>query len=355
MSAEPGGSVEIGSMTITSTTTDADGILNDFHDGKPPEPDASEATAVLGKRGAEAAAEKRKAEAKEAKKQAKAAVAEDQVDPADPEAEPADEKGKEKKGNPRHDAHARVVQATQEAAEAKRTAETERRRAEAFERRLEELERGRRTPEQRQQPQAQPDGKPRQEDYENWGDFLDARDAYAEKQREAKQAQERQVYEDRQAEREYIQPYLKSISEYAKAQGQDWKQFFDGISEEVREIKPTFKGGPPNGSTWIADYLIANAEQAPALMLHFTEHSDEFQRIAALSSPWHTSRELAKLETSLGVATTAPNPKPTVSKAPPPVRPVTGAPVTDSKDLTDDAPLSAFIASHGQRELSSRR
>jgi len=59
----------------------------------------------------------------------------------------------------------------------------------------------------------------------------------------------------------------------------------------------------------------------------FSEHKDEYQRIAALQTPREITREVAKIEGMLTAPAGTPV-KPSVSKAPPPVRPVTGAPHT---------------------------
>jgi hypothetical protein len=62
-------------------------------------------------------------------------------------------------------------------------------------------------------------------------------------------------------------------------------------------------------------------------MLHFTEHPEDLQRIAALSTPRAVSREMAKLEARLEAATSGNSSKrEDVSRAAPPVKPVTGKP-----------------------------
>jgi hypothetical protein len=64
-------------------------------------------------------------------------------------------------------------------------------------------------------------------------------------------------------------------------------------------------------------------------MLYLEEHPDALQRIAALSNPRAVSREMAKLEARLESAAAGTRAKPDkeeVSKAAPPVTPVTGTP-----------------------------
>ena len=83
-------------------------------------------------------------------------------------------------------------------------------------------------------------------------------------------------------------------------------------------------------------------------MRYFEEHGDEFQRIAALTNPRAVSREMAKIEARLESATAGDSTKrdEDVSRAAPPVRPVTGKPyVTESGEwkpgmtLDDYAPI----------------
>lgn len=315
-------SVEHGGFTVTSNTATAEemtgalearktektgGDVQETHTDANGEPDLSHAASELGKKGAAAAAEKRAADAKEAVKAEKAARE------AKEEPEAAEDK---RKGNPRHDPQARVAQATREAKEAKE--EAARLRAE-----LERRERAREIEAPPTPPkQAKPEGAPKADDFETYEEFLDARDEYREKQREEKYAQREQEHNRAQRLDGYVQRYQESVKEAAKADPEFWNK----ISEDVHKLLPTFRGGPPNGGTWIADEIVDNAEQAPALLLHLSEHLEDFQRIAALQTPRQVTRAMASLVTRLDVEATATNSKQSVSKAQPPVRPVTGAP-----------------------------
>jgi len=108
----------------------------------------------------------------------------------------------------------------------------------------------------------------------------------------------------------------------------------DRYSEEVLSLETDFQREardprePSSAPNWIANELVFSPEHAPALMLHFTEHPEELQRIAALSTPRAVSREMAKLEARLEAATAGDSARrdDDVSRAAPPVRPVTGKP-----------------------------
>jgi hypothetical protein len=95
------------------------------------------------------------------------------------------------------------------------------------------------------------------------------------------------------------------------------------------------KGQAPTAPNWLADEFILSPEQAPALMLHLTEHPEEFQRLVALPTRREVTREVTRLAARLEAATAGASPEPEkqVSKAAPPVRPVTGAPyIADAEE-----------------------
>jgi len=345
MSSDPStiATVEHGGFTVSSNTSTAEemtgileardtqktgGDVQETHTDENGEPDLSHAASELGKRGAEAAAAKRAAEAKEAAKEEK----------ADKDAEKAPSEAEDKrKGNPRHDPQARVAQATREAAEARREAAAAREEAAKARAELEHARSARQIEAPPKPPKESADpGAPKVEDFEDYAEFTRATARY-EYQAEAKRAQEAQRSHQRSQQMgEYENRYKASVVKAKEADPDFWSK----IGDHVAVLYPTFKllqmaergeishDDPRFGDprTYIADEIVDNVDDAPALMVYLSEHKDEFQRIAALRSPRAITREMAKLVTSLGVETTATNPKPSVSKAPPPVRPVTGAP-----------------------------
>lgn len=317
---------------------------------------ASDAASQLGKRGAEARAKARESEPEEpAEKTAKpikpippkrdGAAAEPEPEPveaAEPEETP-EEPPKDKRGNPRHDPNARIREATREAAEAKRQRDEAMRRAEAFEARLAALERGERPRPQREaQPQPRSEGKPVAADFDDYDAYLDARDDYNRRQWESGIVQRAQEQAQQHAQTQHLEQAAGRFREAAKA-------VVGQISEEVGQLRTSFQlapGEPETAENWIANELVFSPEQAPALMLHFTEHPEDLQRIAALSNPRAVSREMAKLEARLDAATTAPAPsdkREVVSRATPPVRPVTGTPyVTEQSGYREGMSLDEY-------------
>ena len=296
-------------------------------DKKAEKPDISKSAAELGHLGGKAAAEKRAADAKEAEKAEKLAAKADD-DKADEGALVADGEGKEEKlGKPRHDPKARMLEATRKESEAKKAlaaerAERERDRAEMQRLRAEfdALKRGERI-EDKPKPKIFDPSKPMPEDYAEYEDYLDARDQWNRMRwtDDNRKRHEASAREQRMAET--VNTFASKVKE-ADVAGK--------LSEEVLALQPTFtldEGQEPDGSNYIANELVASPETAPALLLYFSEHPDELQRVAALPTPRLVSRALGNIETRLEAATTGPDSeRKTVSKAAPPMKPVSGAP-----------------------------
>ncbi len=346
MSAEPTiTTVESNGFTITSNSGGSpEQIAESLKVGQDPPssgegepPDLSKAASELGKKGGAAAA-KARAKADKAKEpetgEAAEAKASDQDAAEEPE-QPAEPEKDAKKGNPRHDPQARVAQATREAAEARREAAEARREAAEARARLERLERDRQAretpaaaPQTAQDARTAPDAdeEPREEDYESYKDFVKATATWQYRQ-EAREAQ-KQFYAH-QAAAAAADKLDKTIGGFKDAVSKAGPDFAASLSPEVSGLQPSFtleRGERPGPSNWIADEFLSAPERAPALMLYLSEHPQDFQRIAALSSPRAITRELAKLEVGLEAATAGTSAKPESSKANPPVRPVTGAP-----------------------------
>jgi hypothetical protein len=305
-------------------------------------PDIAKAASELGKLGAKAAAKARK-EAAKVKPIA-------DPDPA-PEAEPAEKAGAveapaeeaaeeapegetaEQREERKSRAAERVKEATRQAAEAKREAarlrdELDRIRQEAARSRQAEQPKESR-PEPRRDAPAE---KPKPDDFENYEDYLDARDTFNREQWEAERAQRDQA--ERRQQR--IGGMAKTFADHVKKAIAEEPEFLDNLSPEVRELSPSFalvEGETPTARNWIADALVRRPEHAAQVMRHLTANPEDFKRLKALPSPYDVAYEtgliVARLEGAIaGNPTSAerPAPKPAVSKAPPPVRPVTGAP-----------------------------
>lgn len=335
----------VGAFTVESNSGVSQAQLE--RDLKPKADDAaSRAGSELGKRGGKAAAEKRAAEKSDLQAEQSEPDEKPEVEAkAEPEAkedkaeepEKAEEKPPEK---PKHlskdEARQRVLEATSKAAEAKRELAAERQARAAVEARLEALERtGKPTP--AEQPKRDPDAKPTPDAFGSYEEYLDARDAHNRKAWEAEIKQQERAAAIDHAVGEQVRKF-QSITAPGLAQ----------YSEEVLSLQTEFQipeDARPSGANWLANELFFSPESAPTLMLHFTEHPDELQRIATLSSPRAVSREMAKLETRLEAATHGTNgtEREDVSRAAPPVRPVTGKPyVTESDEYRPGMSLDEY-------------
>ena len=365
----PPTTVEVGNFTVTSTSATEDQIREEMG-----EPEAvSKAAAELGKKGGEASAAKRAAEAKEKPepKEAKPKAEEDEPEPpAEEDDEP--ESGGEgvKLGKPRHDPKARMLEATRKEAEAKRErdaakaeADTARRERDAL---RAEVEAAKVMARPAEKAPASTDGEPKEDDFPSYTDYVKAASRYeaqqfwkAEKEKEARDTEHRKSLED-------IDRSLKQSSlarkEYAKTDG----TWLEKVSEEVKAIAnmPSIavdreKVGADH---IIADEIIIADEKDPSkaigprLMLHFTDHPEDLQRIRALRTYQAVQVEMRVLARSLNGAVTAGAAPKAISKASPPLRPVSGSPNTaESDEMDDDTPLAERVQRWNRRELRSQR
>lgn len=341
---------QVGGWTVTSNSAKDEGTLRASLKPKV-EAALSNAGKELGKKGAEAkakAAEEKSepapAKEPEAKPEPKEAA------PAKAEAKPADEKAEKAEpepeakpeekplGNPRHDPRARMLEATRKEAEAKRIAREAQARAEALEARLAALERGEKpAPQAEAKPERDRSQKPSPADFESYEEYLDARDDYNRAQWES------QVRES-QARSAVDRALSDQVTKFHKAASQHLDQF----SDDVLSLRTEFQlaeGEEPSGENWIANELVFSPETAPSLMLHFSAHPEDLQRIAALSTPRAVSREMAKLEARLEAAPTGNGAKrdEDVSRAAPPVKPVTGKPYVTEEGYRQGMSLDEYV------------
>ena len=364
-----GATVAVGGFEITSNHESADEMVaalkpkeearTDPHEVTPgteaeeegPKEKLSKAASELGKKGGEAAAAKRAREAQEAKP-AKA-VPKVEKDPDGADVDESKETPEDKPlGKPRDDPRARMLEATRQASELKKQLAQERSEREKLAAEVAAIRQAPPRQEQRSEPQA-PQGRPQRpqmEQFETWEQYLDARDQWNRMQWAAEhdQAQSRRRYHETLDG--HVNGFHKAISETRKTD----PEFLDKISDEVLNLVPTFRlqGQASTAANWIADDFVFSPETAPALMLHFTEHPQEFQRIASLTSPRDVTREMAKLGARLDVAAAGTHSRPEVSKAKPPVRPVTGSPQTADSDVTGDLSFEEHVARSRARKRS---
>jgi chemotaxis protein histidine kinase CheA len=348
--------VAVGDFTVTSNSPAA-GVVESLTSDKPdaPKPEIlvdegkavtpedkdkaklSEAASELGKKGAAAAAAKR-AEAAKEKVTEKPEPEPEKVETKAEDAEKEAEKSRSKQ---------RVEEATRAAAEAKRQAAQERQARIALEQRLAALE-ARSAPPQGQQPQARTeapqrpqaapddDPQPKQEDFEDYGEYVEKRARWAARDEHRTAQRQSQAHSAARAYVDTIGGVVNKFHERLTTAGNgDRATFMEGISPVVAGLRPSFlldEGEQATTHTAIADEIV-DSEKGPQIMRYFTDNPDEFQRIATLRTPRDIAREMAKLEAKLDSATSGnpPSSRPPVSKpafspAPPPVQPVTGMP-----------------------------
>ena len=189
--------------------------------------------------------------------------------------------------------------------------------------------------------------------------YMDARDKWNREQWTQEQA--RLSYGHAQASKfagevdTLVGGWTKALNDaYAEDEG-----FRDRVSPVIARlplptklIRPDGQGGwvdvygrpshPPDAANWIADDLMSFPERARVLLPYFAEHPQELIRIADFKSPRAVTRELTLIESRLDATSGTPpetrsGSKPEVSKAKPPVPPVTGSPrVSDDPDDEDD-------------------
>lgn len=356
--------VTVGSMSVTSSSETEDEIRQSIGAESTPD-EVKEAAAELGRKGGKARAEKLKAAKAEKPEPGEAAEVESSDDEPEKAAKSdkaakADEKSEKPLGKPRDDPRARMLEATQKEAAAKR--EARERAAEAqrlaqenaqLRERLESLSRGE-TPEKgapaRQEARGAPAGadddpEPKEEDFEAYNDYVKANARWEARQEwkslEAKRAREAKIA---QAQGEIKERAVAFADRMEKAQ-ESGLEFKEEFLSNFLEIHPASLVPPQYRRPlhYLAEE-VWESEYAPQLIHHLQENKDVLQRLATLP-PDKIVREIARIEAKFGsdAATTATASKPYVGKAPHPVRPVTGAPTVAKEGLGDDSSLGDHV------------
>lgn len=309
-----------------------------------------QAAAELGKKGGEATAAKKAEEKEAAEREAK-----------------AKEAAEKRKGNPRHDPTARVTEATREAkeareakarAEAERDAERQERQRLAAE--VEQLRKGAPAPKEPAKVAAADDPEPQPDDYESHEKWVRATARWEARQEFKECQQEASKGRIEAARSENIGRSVKSYVERLSEAEKITPDFKERTLAVATALQPSFTRGdqPLMPSHIVADEII-NSEHGPALLLHLADHPEVLQRFNAL--PRHPStisliqREMAKLEARVEAATADASPQPQVSRANPPVRSVTGSPITAEPDITGDMDLDTFMSRKRARGQASAR
>lgn len=326
----------VGGVTITSNSATAEQLTEVLSDGKDP---VKEAAKTLGEKGGKASAEKR---AEHASGSGSADVSDSAQ--SDGSEGVGGETPEKPLGKPRDDPKARMLEATRKEAEAKRELQAERQERARLAERLAALERGR-----QEQPQPQPaqrsddDPEPQEEDFETVAAHAKAVGAWAARQEFKKAREEAEIHTQARQFAEREQAKAKKFNDKIEAIKKSDPDFHKRLSGDVASLTPYFAYAPEElaqlsvdekKKVYIATKMVYSDYPAE-FMLYFSEHEDEFQRIASLQTPEQILEEMAIIRTRFnvqGAATAGTSPKPRISMAPPPVRPVTGAPgATDTE------------------------
>lgn len=302
----------------------------------------SKAAAELGKKGGEAKAAKR-AEAKQ-----------DEKGPAPKEEKPL--------GKPRDDPRARLAQVTQQLAE-------ERRYREQVETRLRQIEAGLKQPAgERSDPRAgqgedpkRPDAdeKPKEEDFESYADFVEARARWAAREEWSERQREAQLHERARTHTEGVISRVEGFNRRVAETAQTEPDFVGRIDPQLFQLQPSFTleaGARPGPENVLADELI-ESEHPGRLLVHLSEHQEDLKRILSATSPREVAREVARAEARLAGTSPAPQPqseKPEISRAKPPVRPVTASPPPTDDDIGDDLTYDEHVRRMNAREKRRR-
>lgn len=355
--------MSVGDLTVTSNAPASDVVASLTTEGSPepkvlvensqPVPEKSEeeervskAASELGKKGGEAAAKAKAEKAKIAKAEA-AKEPEPKVE-AKPEETPEQKEAAEEKKRSKE----RVEQATRQAAELKRQLASERQEREKLAQRLAEIEQRTAKPAESQKPTATDDPEPQEGQFENYSDYIkaaarwNARNEFSQRMETTKREAQTRYLAQTYAERvsKTVETFHDRMTKAAEADPL-FTERTNGVAVQLRpsfELEPGERPGPLNT---VADEIMSS-EVGPQILDYFSKNESEFQRIAALRSAREVTREMAKIEARLDGATAGTPPtderpvsKPELSRATPPVQPVTGKPhiAEDSRHTPDRA------------------
>lgn len=169
------------------------------------------------------------------------------------------------------------------------------------------------------------EGKPSPDNFNSYEEYVEALTDYRVEQRLLKQREEAQQQE--------AQAQQKQILDRWNEQSEAAREKFEDFDEVLNSVPP-----PPPA----IQYAIMSSDQAAEVAYHLAQNPKELARIAKLE-PLAAAREIGKLEVKLSKPVTPPaTPKPKVTSAPAPIKPVGGqakAPrsITD-QELIDDYP-----------------
>ena len=312
-------------------------------DGEPEDPEEAEAKATkeaaakLGKKGGEAAAKAHaKAEKDEETEEKPPEKPKKEAEQSEPKQKPESDEVKET-GR----AQARIERLARERAE-------ERAKRVELEERLAKLEAERAKP-------AEDPKRPQITDYATTEEYAEAYADYKAEQKVQEALRKREEEDKAKAYAKSITDRVQTFQDRIKAD----PELVSKIDPEIGNLEPTWvlkPGVAPGPLNVIADELISSEAVVP-LMLHLTNHPEEFEKLQALPNAREIARAIAKLEDKLTATPPQPAPKESVSRAAPPVRLLPSSVQADGNDDvdSDDTPFEKHFTVYNSRDSRIRR
>jgi hypothetical protein len=185
-------------------------------------------------------------------------------------------------------------------------------------------------------PPAADTGEPKEEDFDTYKEYDDARVDWRVDQK----------FEQRQQKETEKQQEAAAAERLSKVQKQT-----DAVREKYPDYDEMFANAENLRITPVVEFALKESENLPALQYHLLRNSEEVERLNALPSLLAVAVELGKIEAQLAppVKTPPATPKPTTSSAPPPVAPVGGGKAKSAPSLTGDMPYADY-EKHRERQ-----
>ena len=362
-----GSTVAVGGLEISSNTESAQEMVKVLKpkEDKPAEPqiledagkpvapeeqsELSRAASELGKKGGEAAA-KARAERDKAEDKPK--------DESEAKSQELKGEGQDTSEDKPSRAKVRIEELARQRAEERKAREAAEQKAAALEERLARLEArltgdGAKPAEGQEKPQQRSEGangKPTPDRFDTYEEFVEALTDW-----KADQVLERESKRGR--EQAEVEQYVKKLEEKATgfqkrvaAAREAEPEVLERIDPRFFELQPTFML-PPGSNRGPANDVaqaIVESEYGVRMMLYLSEHPDEMEKVLRLPDAYQVTLAMGRLEAR--VAEMPPPAVKGVSKAPPPLRPVSPSPQANEPDLLAEMDFDTFY-----RKAASRK
>lgn len=192
------------------------------------------------------------------------------------------------------------------------------------------------TPKEEAKP-AEPKGKPKAEDFDSYDEFTEALTDWKLAEKDRAQAAARDRAQAEEAHKAVVGKWQERAAVVKKA-NPDYEKVLDSAADV-----------PIPG---YVEAALLESDLGPEIAYHLAKNRKELERIVALS-PASAGREIGKIEARL--ESRPATPKPTVSKAPKPVKPVQGSRAGTAPSVYDDELAADFNAWEARRRADLKR